>query len=96
MVWGIVVIGVMGVYTWRGVLNTGLSGYSQFVNDAFRDKQYYGEEVEITVRVINRKKEVNGMANREQKSKKEPKKLAKKSLKEKRVEKQEKAKLRIF
>lgn len=69
MVWGIVVIGVMGVYTWRGVLNTGLSGYSQFVNDAFRDKQYYGEEVEITVRVINRKKEVKNGESRTEKQK---------------------------
>ena len=45
----------MSKYIWRGKLNTGISGYSQFVNDAYRDKaEYYDKEVEITVKLAKK------------------------------------------
>lgn len=39
-------------YIWNGKLDTGLSGYSQFVNDVHRERNYFGENVEIIVKVI--------------------------------------------
>jgi len=42
-------------YIWRGKLNTGFSGYSQFVNDIHRDKrEFQNKEVEITVKLIKK------------------------------------------